>query len=107
MRHIKPDVLFSRGGFVSVPVAIGAKLQKVPYITHDSDSTPSLANRLIGRWAAMHAVAFDKTQYPYPADKTVTTGIPLNKHFGLVNTEQQKKYRAELDIPIGAKMVLS
>jgi UDP-N-acetylglucosamine--N-acetylmuramyl-(pentapeptide) pyrophosphoryl-undecaprenol N-acetylglucosamine transferase len=105
MRRIKPDVVFSRGGFVSVPVVMGAKLQHIPYITHDSDLLPSLANRLIARWATLHAVAFDKELYPYPADKTVTTGIPLNKNFKPVTGEIQKRYRGELDIPASSKMV--
>jgi UDP-N-acetylglucosamine--N-acetylmuramyl-(pentapeptide) pyrophosphoryl-undecaprenol N-acetylglucosamine transferase len=105
MRQIKPNVVFSRGGFVSVPVVVGAKLRHIPYITHDSDLLPSLANRLIARWATLHAVAFDKELYPYPADKTVTTGIPLNKNFKPVTSELQKRYRGELDIPASSKMV--
>jgi UDP-N-acetylglucosamine--N-acetylmuramyl-(pentapeptide) pyrophosphoryl-undecaprenol N-acetylglucosamine transferase len=105
MRRIQPSVVFSRGGFVSVPVVIGAKLQRIPYITHDSDLLPSLANRLIARWAMLHAVAFDKELYPYPPDKTVTTGIPLNKNFKPVTSELQKRYRGQLDIPVSSKMV--
>jgi UDP-N-acetylglucosamine--N-acetylmuramyl-(pentapeptide) pyrophosphoryl-undecaprenol N-acetylglucosamine transferase len=103
--HIKPDVVFSRGGFVSVPVTVGARLRHVPYITHDSDLTPSLANRLIARGAALHAVAFAKELYPYPEDKTITTGIPLNKHFKPVTSELRKRYRDQLNIPDRAKLV--
>ncbi|HVA10766.1 MAG TPA: UDP-N-acetylglucosamine--N-acetylmuramyl-(pentapeptide) pyrophosphoryl-undecaprenol N-acetylglucosamine transferase [Candidatus Dormibacteraeota bacterium] len=105
MRHIRPSVVFSRGGFVSVPVAIGAKLQGVPYITHDSDLIPSLANRLIAPWAKLHAVAYKEELYPYAADKTVTTGIPLNKYFKLVTSELQKNYKDQLDIPHQSKLV--
>jgi UDP-N-acetylglucosamine--N-acetylmuramyl-(pentapeptide) pyrophosphoryl-undecaprenol N-acetylglucosamine transferase len=57
VRRLQPQVIFSRGGFVSVPVSLGGWLNHVPYITHDSDSMPSLANRLIARWAHLHAVA--------------------------------------------------
>jgi UDP-N-acetylglucosamine--N-acetylmuramyl-(pentapeptide) pyrophosphoryl-undecaprenol N-acetylglucosamine transferase len=105
MRHIRPSVVFSRGGFVSVPVTIGARLRGVPYITHDSDLIPSLANRLIAPWAKLHAVAYSEELYPYPADKTVTTGIPLNKYFKPVTSELQKKYRDELGIPSKSKLV--
>jgi UDP-N-acetylglucosamine--N-acetylmuramyl-(pentapeptide) pyrophosphoryl-undecaprenol N-acetylglucosamine transferase len=105
MGRIQPKVVFSRGGFVSVPVAVGAKFRGVPYITHDSDLTPSLANRLIARGASLHAVAFDKELYPYPEAKTITTGIPLNKHFKPVTNELKKRYRAELDIPERSKVV--
>jgi len=105
IRDIKPKVVFSRGGFVSVPVTVGARLQKVPYITHDSDLTPSLANRLIARGAALHAVAFAKELYPYPVDKTITTGIPLNKHFKPVTSDLRKQYRNQLNVPNASKLV--
>ena len=86
MKKIQPDVIFSRGGYVSVPVALGAHLNKIPYITHDSDPIPSLANRIIARWATIHAVALPKKIYNYPPDKTVTTGIPINDKFVSVST---------------------
>lgn len=105
MRRLNPDIVFSRGGFVSVPVTIGAKLNGIPYITHDSDSIPSLANRLIARWARLHAVALDEKLYPYPREKTVKTGIPLNKHFKPINAELQNKYRSQINIPKEAKML--
>ena len=105
MKQIQPNVVFSRGGFVSVPVVFGAKLRGIKYVTHDSDSSPSLANRIIGRWATVHAVALDKSLYPYPADKTVTTGIPLNKHFTFVTPDIQKKYRRELDISLSSRVI--
>jgi UDP-N-acetylglucosamine--N-acetylmuramyl-(pentapeptide) pyrophosphoryl-undecaprenol N-acetylglucosamine transferase len=105
MRDIKPRVVFSRGGFVSVPVTVGARLRGIPYITHDSDLAPSLANRLIAPGAALHAVAFAKELYPYPADKTVTTGIPLNKHFKPVTMKLKKNYREQLGIPNHSKLI--
>ena len=46
IRKIKPDVIFSKGGFVSVPVIFAAKRRHVPSIIHESDLTPGLANRL-------------------------------------------------------------
>jgi UDP-N-acetylglucosamine--N-acetylmuramyl-(pentapeptide) pyrophosphoryl-undecaprenol N-acetylglucosamine transferase len=103
--HVEPDVIFSRGGFVSVPVALGGLLRHIPYITHDSDPVPSLANRIIARWAVKHAVAWPKDIYPYPPEKTVTTGIPLQTVFVPVTPELRKKYRQEIDIPAAAKLV--
>jgi UDP-N-acetylglucosamine--N-acetylmuramyl-(pentapeptide) pyrophosphoryl-undecaprenol N-acetylglucosamine transferase len=104
-KEIKPDVIFSRGGYVSVPVCLGAHLNQIPYITHDSDPIPSLANRLIARWAELHAVALPKDIYPYTQSKTVTTGIPVNVKFVKVNPELKKEYREEIGIPIKAKML--
>jgi UDP-N-acetylglucosamine--N-acetylmuramyl-(pentapeptide) pyrophosphoryl-undecaprenol N-acetylglucosamine transferase len=105
MKRLQPAVIFSRGGFVSVPVGISGALRHIPYITHDSDSIPSLANRIIARWATVHAVALPKEQYPYPADKTVTTGIPLQKEFTPVTAELKRQYRQDIDIPMAAKMI--
>ena len=105
LRQIKPAIIFTRGGFVSVPVAIGGHLNGVPYITHDSDSTPSLANRLIARWAKLHAVALLAELYPYPAAKTVTVGIPLHAEYQLVTPQLQAKYRRDLKLD-GYKHVL-
>lgn len=103
--RLKPDLVFSRGGYVSVPVSLGAHLNQIPYITHDSDSVPSLANRIIARWAKLHCVALPKEIYPYPQDKTVTTGIPISDKFVRVTPELTKDYRSKLDIPDKAKLV--
>lgn len=98
IKVIQPDIIFSRGGFVSVPVALGAALRRVPYITHDSDPIPSLANRLIAPWAILHAVALPAEIYPYPPAKTITTGIPLNRAFVPVTSALRQRYRQELGL---------
>ena len=95
LRRLKPDLIFTRGGFVSVPVALGGKLNGIPYITHDSDSTPSLANRAIARWAALHIVALPVELYPYPRSKTVTIGIPLRDEYTHVTPDLMRTYREE------------
>jgi len=106
LRRLRPDVIFTRGGFVSVPVALGGHLNRIPYITHDSDSTPSLANRLIARWANRHAVALPKELYPYPQDKTTVVGVPINAEYKPVDVKLQASYRESLDIAKDAKVVL-
>lgn len=106
IRKLKPDVLFTRGGYVSVPVALAAHLNKVPYITHDSDGTPSLANRLIAKWARLHAVAMPKELYPYPQSKTRQLGVPVSPHFQAVTPELQRQYREELGLAEYTHIVL-
>lgn len=96
LRKLKPDVIFTRGGFVSVPVAFGARLNRIPYITHDSDSIPSLANRLIAKHAAVHAVALPAELYPYPLDKTVVVGVPVSTNYQPVTPQLRNHYRQEL-----------
>ena len=59
LKKLKPDVVFSKGGFVSVPVVIAAKRCKIPAIIHESDMTPGLANKLCIP-SAVKAVIFRK-----------------------------------------------
>lgn len=96
--RLKPAAIFVKGGFVAVPVGLAAAMLRIPYVTHDSDTMPGLANRLIARWAAVHAVAMPKELYPYPPAKTVTTGVPLVADFVPVTPDLQQRYRQELGI---------
>lgn len=98
IRRLRPSVIFTRGGYVSVPVALAGKACGVPYITHDSDSTPSLANRLIARWAARHAVALPAELYPYPPAKTIVTGVPVAGEYQPVDTKLQRSYKQDLGL---------
>ncbi|HPR09034.1 UDP-N-acetylglucosamine--N-acetylmuramyl-(pentapeptide) pyrophosphoryl-undecaprenol N-acetylglucosamine transferase [Candidatus Saccharibacteria bacterium] len=90
---IKPDVVFCKGGFVGVPVGLAAALRKIPYVTHDSDAIPGLANRIIAKWATKHAVALDAALYPYPRDKTVTVGVPVADTYQQVGAKHQAAYK--------------
>ena len=49
LKELKPNVVFSKGGFVSVPVVYGAKLNDIPIVSHESDMTPGLANKITAR----------------------------------------------------------
>lgn len=106
LRRLRPDVIFTRGGFVSVPVALAGRLLDIPYITHDSDSTPSLANRIIAHWATKHAVALDPSMYPYPLAKTVAVGVPVGHEYHAVTPALRAQYRQELGLSADAQVVL-
>jgi UDP-N-acetylglucosamine--N-acetylmuramyl-(pentapeptide) pyrophosphoryl-undecaprenol N-acetylglucosamine transferase len=95
LRRLKPDVVFIKGGFVGVPVGIAARLHHVPFITHDSDAIPGLANRIIARWASLHAVALPADIYPYPRAKTMTVGVPVSGNYRPVTPQLMRQYRAE------------
>jgi UDP-N-acetylglucosamine--N-acetylmuramyl-(pentapeptide) pyrophosphoryl-undecaprenol N-acetylglucosamine transferase len=105
LRKIRPSVIFVKGGFVGVPVGLAAARLGIPYVTHDSDSIPGLANRIISKWAVLHTVALPKEVYKYPADKTLTVGIPLVAQYDLVTEAAKQKFRQELSIPAQAKML--
>ncbi|HSX16189.1 MAG TPA: glycosyltransferase [Candidatus Saccharimonadales bacterium] len=98
LRKERPAVIFTRGGFVSVPVAIGGHLNGIPFVTHDSDSVPSLANRLIARWAHTHAVALPVELYPYPKSKTVMVGVPVSAKYEPVDDKLRREYREALGL---------
>lgn len=76
MRKLKPDVCFSKGGFVSVPVVMGAWLHHVPVLCHESDLTPGLANKICARFACKIATTFPECAQAL-APKGVFTGTPL------------------------------
>ena len=79
MRRLKPDVLFSKGGFVSVPVVLAAKFAGVPAILHESDMTPGLANKLCIPCATKICCNFPETVSHLPKDKAVLSGSPIRQ----------------------------
>lgn len=105
LKRLKPDTIFIKGGFVGVPVGLAAGHLGIPYITHDSDAIPGLANRIIARKAAKHAVAMPVDLYDYPAGKTVSTGIPLRAEFIPVTEAVKGQYRKDLDISPESKLL--
>lgn len=98
LKHLRPDVVFVKGGFVGVPVGLAAAWLKIPYITHDSDALPGLANRIVARWATKHAVALPAEVYHYPKRKTVTVGVPVSHHYQVFSSQQVKTYRKQLQL---------
>lgn len=79
LREIKPDIVFSKGGFVAVPVVLAAHRQKIPVIIHESDMTPGLANKICIPSADKVCCNFVDTMQYLPSDKAVLTGTPLRK----------------------------
>lgn len=75
----KPDIVFSKGGFVSVPVVIAAHLNKVPVIAHESDITPGLANKISVPYCTKVCVTFPESVKHIKGNKGVLTGTPIRK----------------------------
>lgn len=75
IRKIRPDVVFSKGGFVSVPVVVGAG--KIPVVAHESDFSPGLSNRIACRFTDQICVTFEDTLARVPHRKGVYTGTPI------------------------------
>lgn len=79
VKILKPDVVFSKGGFVSVPVVLAAKRRHVPTIIHESDMTPGLANKLSLPSATKVCCNFPETLEHLPEGKAVLTGSPIRQ----------------------------
>lgn len=77
LKKYQPDIVFSKGGFVSVPVVLAAKRLHIPAIIHESDMTPGLANRLCISSATRICCNFSETLQNLPAEKAVHTGCPI------------------------------
>ncbi len=91
MHKIKPDIVFSKGGFVSVPVVLAAKTCGIPAIIHESDITPGLANRIAMKGAKKICCNFPETLKYLPADKAVLTGSPIRRELLKGNSEAAYK----------------
>ncbi len=79
IKSLKPDVIFSKGGFVSVPVVVAGKQCRVPTIIHESDMTPGLANKISIPSATKVCCNFPETLAHLPKGKAVLTGSPIRK----------------------------
>ena len=106
MRRFKPSVVFSKGGFVAVPVGIAAKLSRVPIVTHDSDIVPGLANRIVGRWAKVQATGMPAKHYAYRSDTVEYVGIPIDQRIKKVTPKIQNDYKKQLKLPPESTVLL-
>ncbi len=79
LKNLQPDIVFSKGGFVAVPVVQAARSLHIPVIIHESDMTPGLANRLCLSAAAKVCCNFPETLSSLPAEKAVVTGSPIRQ----------------------------
>lgn len=91
MKEIKPDVVFSKGGFVSVPVVIAASRSRIPVIAHESDMTPGLANKISLRFCTKICCNFPETVNYLPGDKAVLTGCPIREE--LLTGSKEEGYK--------------
>jgi UDP-N-acetylglucosamine--N-acetylmuramyl-(pentapeptide) pyrophosphoryl-undecaprenol N-acetylglucosamine transferase len=72
-----PDVVFSKGGYVAVPIVIAAWIYRIPIMIHESDSAPGIANRFLAKFADRIAVAYPSAEQYFPKEKTALVGNPI------------------------------
>lgn len=100
----RPKLIFVKGGFVSLPVGLIGALMRITILTHDSDTTPSLTNKIIGRFAKWNLLGFEAEIPAYAKEKCITTGIPIDTKN---DTERgSRAIRERLQIPADGKVLL-
>ncbi|MCR4651593.1 MAG: undecaprenyldiphospho-muramoylpentapeptide beta-N-acetylglucosaminyltransferase [Lachnospiraceae bacterium] len=92
LKEIRPDVVFSKGGFVAVPVVRAAASLKIPCVIHESDMTPGLANKLCIPIAKKICCNFPETMEMMPKNKTVLTGSPIRQEILTGDKARGKEY---------------
>lgn len=76
---IYPDVIFSKGGFTSVPVLLAARFLRIPVVIHESDAIPGRANLMARNFARYIAISYPEAASYFEAGKTALTGIPIRQ----------------------------
>lgn len=85
----RPDVVFTKGGYVCLPVGLAAKVLRIPLVIHDSDAHPGLTNRILARWATAIGTGAPLEYYNYPRSRSKYVGIPINADFKPFTKTQQ------------------
>lgn len=92
LRKFKPSVVFSKGGYVGIPVVYAAHWLKIPIILHESDVLPGLANRMAAKKASVICMAFDECKVNFPRDvQKILTGNPIREF--LLKGDAEKGYK--------------
>lgn len=103
---VKPDMLLLKGGYVGVPIGLAAAVKRRPFITHDSDALPGLANRLVSRWAKYHATGLPAEYYKYPSASVKHVGVLVAEDYQPVTPAQAKQFKIDLQISPSSKVLL-
>lgn len=97
---IYPDVIFSKGGYTSVPILIAARLLRIPVVIHESDAVPGRANKLAKKFARYVAISYPEAAQHFPQDKVALTGIPIRKELKLRDPEPFTTLGIPNDLPL-------
>ncbi len=92
----RPDVVFTKGGYVCLPVGWAARLLRIPLVIHDSDAHPGLTNRLLARHAVAIATGAPLEYYSYPESKSRYVGIPISSEFQPFSTMKRQEVKSAL-----------
>ena len=92
----RPDVVFTKGGFVCLPVGLAAHILRIPLVIHDSDAHPGLTNRILARWANRIGTGAPLKFYPYPKEISQYVGVPIMADFAPYSSTRRQEIKREL-----------
>lgn len=93
---LMPDVVFSKGGYGSVPVSVAAWVYRIPVLLHETDLVPGIANQRLARFASAVAVGYRALEERFPAEKVFVTGTPLRPWFRKIPPAEAARQRLGL-----------
>ncbi len=102
----RPDAVFSKGGYVCLPVGWAAALLRIPIVIHDSDAHPGLTSRLLARYAVAIATGAPLEYYSYPASKSRYVGVPIASAFKPYTEAQRVQAKAQLGVAIDRPLIV-
>ncbi|MCA9361765.1 UDP-N-acetylglucosamine--N-acetylmuramyl-(pentapeptide) pyrophosphoryl-undecaprenol N-acetylglucosamine transferase, partial [Candidatus Kaiserbacteria bacterium] len=97
---IYPDVIFSKGGYTSVPILAAARFLRIPVVIHESDAVPGRANKIATKQARYIGIAYDDAAQHFPAEKTALVGIPLRPEVKQVTADPFSQLGIPNDKPL-------
>jgi UDP-N-acetylglucosamine--N-acetylmuramyl-(pentapeptide) pyrophosphoryl-undecaprenol N-acetylglucosamine transferase len=97
---IYPDVIFSKGGYTSVPILQAARFLRIPVVIHESDAVPGRANKLAKKFARYIGIAHNHAAQFFPPEKTALVGIPLRKEILTTDSDPFTKLGIPNDMPL-------
>lgn len=102
----EPDVVFTKGGFVCLPIGIAARVLNIPLVIHDSDALPGLTNRILGRWATRIATGAPLKYYSYPEKISKYVGTPIKPGITPLTAAQRKRQKEKLGLDASRPLVM-
>ena len=104
----RPDIVFCKGGYVSLPVGIVAHLYHIPLVIHDSDTVPGLTNRVLAKYASAIGTGAPVENYPsYPKKITKFIGIPVGDNVKHISETERTNLKHELGLDGNCPLVLA
>jgi UDP-N-acetylglucosamine--N-acetylmuramyl-(pentapeptide) pyrophosphoryl-undecaprenol N-acetylglucosamine transferase len=102
----RPDVVFTKGGYVCLPVGVAAYLLRIPLVVHDSDAHPGLTNRILGKWATAIATGAPLEHYNYPIERSRYVGIPIAAEYHKFSKKEQTAAKEKWGIAMNRPLVV-